>query len=109
VETRRVRQEVARLRSDVAALSVERAGLVEEARRLREDPAAIEAVARRELGLLRPGELLVFVRGSSDAWGSTAENAENTGGDRPRRTLRTPEGLTAENAENTEGIDRRER
>jgi cell division protein FtsB len=32
------------------------------ARRLREDPSAIEAVARRELGLIKPGEKLFIVR-----------------------------------------------
>jgi cell division protein FtsB len=36
--------------------------LREEARRLREDPAALEEAARRDLGLLRPGETLVVVR-----------------------------------------------
>jgi cell division protein FtsB len=33
-----------------------------QARRLRNDPATIEAVARGELGLVRPGEILVTVR-----------------------------------------------
>lgn len=36
--------------------------LREEARRLREDPAAIEEVARRELGLIKPGEKLFILR-----------------------------------------------
>jgi cell division protein FtsB len=36
--------------------------LREEARRLREDPAAIEDIARRELGLMRPGEKLFIIR-----------------------------------------------
>lgn len=36
--------------------------LREEARRLREDPAAIEEIARRELGLIRPGEKLFIIR-----------------------------------------------
>jgi len=31
-------------------------------RRLREDPALIEAIAREELGFIRPGELLFIVR-----------------------------------------------
>ncbi|HUE87307.1 MAG TPA: septum formation initiator family protein [Vicinamibacterales bacterium] len=34
----------------------------EEARRLREDPTAIEELARRELGLLKPGEKLFIIR-----------------------------------------------
>ncbi len=40
----------------------ENAQLREEARRLREDPAAIEDVARRELGLIRPGEKLFIIK-----------------------------------------------
>ena len=40
----------------------ENARLREEARRLREDPTAIEELARRELGLIRPGEKLFIVR-----------------------------------------------
>lgn len=38
------------------------ARLREDARRLREDPTAIEDLARRELGLIRPGEKLFIVR-----------------------------------------------
>src|SRR5262249_11110566 len=47
------------------ALSRQRAENVrlrEEARRLREDPAAIEEIARRDLGLIRPGEKLFIVK-----------------------------------------------
>ena len=38
------------------------ARLRDTARRLREDPATIEEVARRELGLIKPGEQLFIVR-----------------------------------------------
>ena len=38
------------------------AQLREDARRLREDPSAIEELARRELGLIKPGEKLFIVR-----------------------------------------------
>ena len=40
----------------------ENADLREEARRLREDPTAIEELARRELGLIKPGEKLFIVK-----------------------------------------------
>ena len=40
----------------------ENAELREEARRLREDPGAIEEIARRELGLIKPGEKLFIIR-----------------------------------------------
>jgi cell division protein FtsB len=36
--------------------------LREEARRLREDPSAIEELARRELGFIKPGEKLFIIR-----------------------------------------------
>jgi len=36
--------------------------LREEARRLKEDPTAIEAIARRDLGLIKPGEKLIIVK-----------------------------------------------
>jgi cell division protein FtsB len=40
----------------------ENARLREQARRLQEDPSAIEELARRELGLIRPGEKVFIVR-----------------------------------------------
>jgi cell division protein FtsB len=48
-----------------ATLARERSGnarLAEQARRLREDPAAIEEVARRELGLIKPGEKVFIIK-----------------------------------------------
>ncbi len=43
-------------------LEADNARLREEARRLREDPSAVERIARRELGMARPGEVLVVVK-----------------------------------------------
>ena len=40
----------------------ENAQLRDEARRLREDPGTIEEIARRELGLIRPGEKVFIVK-----------------------------------------------
>jgi cell division protein FtsB len=45
----------------------ENARLREEARRLREDPAAIEEIAREELGLIKPGEKLFILRDAPPA------------------------------------------
>ena len=56
------RQEYQALEESLHGMRAENARLREEARRLREDPAAIEDIARRELGLLRPGEKLFIVR-----------------------------------------------
>ena len=47
-ELERIRQDNARLR--------------EHARRLKEDPSLIESLARKDLGLLRPGEVLFIIK-----------------------------------------------
>jgi cell division protein FtsB len=56
------RQEYRALEQSLERARQENARLREEARRLREDPAAIEDVARRELGLIKPGERLFIVK-----------------------------------------------
>jgi cell division protein FtsB len=50
------------LEQSLAASRSENAQLREEARLLREDPATIEEIARRELGLIRPGEKLFILK-----------------------------------------------
>jgi cell division protein FtsB len=47
----------------IARQRAENALLRETARRLAEDPTAIEEVARRELGLIKPGEKVFIIRG----------------------------------------------
>ena len=57
-------------RSVSAALAQERhenARLREEIRRLRDDPARIESVAREDLGLMRPGEVLFILHDEKPA------------------------------------------
>ncbi|MGH9254752.1 MAG: FtsB family cell division protein [Vicinamibacterales bacterium] len=56
------RQRYRSLEQSLADSRAENARLREEARRLREDPATIEEIARRELGLIRPGEKLFIIR-----------------------------------------------
>ena len=59
----RARQDNARLAAEVAAKQDENGRLSEQARRLRgADPTAIEEIARRELGLIKPGERLFIIR-----------------------------------------------
>ncbi|MGH9959122.1 MAG: FtsB family cell division protein [Pyrinomonadaceae bacterium] len=58
----RARQEYEALELSLARSRGENARLREEARRLREDPVAIEEIARRELGLMKPGERLFIIR-----------------------------------------------
>ena len=59
MQARRDYEQVERL---LAQARAENARLREESRRLRDDPAAIEELARRELGLIRPGEKLFILR-----------------------------------------------
>jgi cell division protein FtsB len=58
----RARQEYDQLAATIASERAENARLREQARRLKDDPAAIEEVARRELGLIRPGERLFIIK-----------------------------------------------
>lgn len=58
----RARQEYTELAAAIARQRAENARLRDEARRLREDPSAIEEIARRELGLIRPGEKVFIVK-----------------------------------------------
>jgi cell division protein FtsB len=62
VATIRARKQYDGLGADLARLRSENAGLRDEARRLREDPDAIEEIARRELGLMSPGEKLFIIQ-----------------------------------------------
>ena len=58
----RARHEYDDLSTSIARQRAENAKLRETARRLREDPAAIEEIARRELGLIKPGERVFIVK-----------------------------------------------
>lgn len=62
--TLRARREYDAVQAEVLRLQTENRELREQARRLKDDPAAVEDAARRELGLIRPGETLVIVRNS---------------------------------------------
>ena len=56
------RKQYDELAATLARERADNARLREEARRLREDPAAIEEIARRELGLIRPGEKVFIIK-----------------------------------------------
>jgi cell division protein FtsB len=62
LETVKKRQEFQVLEQSIQRARAENARLREEARRLRSDPTAIEDLARRELGLIRPGEHLFILK-----------------------------------------------
>jgi cell division protein FtsB len=56
------RREYSALERSLERARAENAELRDMARRLREDPSAIEEQARRELGLIKPGEVLFIVK-----------------------------------------------
>ena len=58
----RARQEYDELSASIARQRAENARLRDMVRRLREDPSTIEEIARRELGLIRPGERVFIVK-----------------------------------------------
>jgi cell division protein FtsB len=58
----KARRDFAGVETALANAREENARLREQARRLREEPGAIEEIARRELGLIKPGEKLFIIR-----------------------------------------------
>jgi|SRR5215203_5804607 len=71
VQTLRARRQHEELVGAIDRLRADNASLREEARRLRTDPAAIEALARQELGLIRPGEMLFIIKDTKPAQPAT--------------------------------------
>jgi cell division protein FtsB len=63
VERLRERQRFNDVQTALETMRQENAALREQARRLREeDPATIESAARRQLGMIKPGEVLFIVK-----------------------------------------------
>ena len=61
LEMMKKRQEYYALEQSLQRSLVENARLREDARRLKEDATAVEDLARRELGLIKPGEKLFII------------------------------------------------
>ena len=62
MDTMRARRESAELAARVQQLRDENRALLERARKLDKDPGTIEMLAREELGLIRPGEVLFILK-----------------------------------------------
>ena len=62
VERLRAGEQFREARAELDRLRLENARLREHARRLSEDPSLIESLARQDLGLLRPGEILFIIK-----------------------------------------------
>jgi len=58
----RARRQGDELAATISRQRAENARLREQARRLQDDPSAIEEVARRELGLIKPGEKVFIIK-----------------------------------------------
>jgi cell division protein FtsB len=66
-QTLRARKQHQELVAAIERLRAENTRLRDEARRLRSDPGTIEALARQELGLIKPGEMLFIVKDAKPA------------------------------------------
>lgn len=58
----RAKEEFAKAAAELDRLRQENAAMREMKRRLQDDPSMIEAIAREELGLIRPGEMLFIIK-----------------------------------------------
>jgi cell division protein FtsB len=56
------RQEYQKVSESLRRLNIDNDDLIDEARRLRSNPLALEDEARRQLGLIKPGETIITVR-----------------------------------------------
>jgi cell division protein FtsB len=59
------------LLDSIKSLQRENRSLFNHRNRLREDPTSIESIARRELGLIRPGEIVFIVKDRLPSTGKT--------------------------------------
>jgi cell division protein FtsB len=58
---RRTKLEIERVQKDISRLAKENAELSDEVKSLKTDPHKIESIARDELGLAKPGEVIIKI------------------------------------------------
>ncbi|MGH9744264.1 MAG: FtsB family cell division protein [Candidatus Acidiferrum sp.] len=58
---RRTQGEITKVKADITHLNKENAALDEERKALKSDPRLIEKIARDDLGLARPGEIIIRI------------------------------------------------
>jgi len=58
---RRTQQEIKKTKADIELLNKENAQLADEVKDLKSDPRKIEKIARDELGLAKPGEVIIKI------------------------------------------------
>ena len=71
LESRRAERSHDNLLDSIKSLQRENRSLINHRNRLREDPTSIESIARRELGLIRPGEIVFIVKDRLPSTGKT--------------------------------------
>jgi cell division protein FtsB len=67
---RRSEKQIGELRGQIEQLNKENQDLIEHVKALKSDPEAIEKIAREEMGLARPGEMIFKMPPTSPAPGS---------------------------------------
>ena len=65
-ESMNARRQYGELHASLDQIRRENAALREEMRRLKEDPATLESLARQELGLIKPGEIVFILKDLKD-------------------------------------------
>ena len=68
------RQRIATEQAAINEMSATNDAMTDDIRRLREDPAAVEELARDELGLIKDGELLIIMRDTPSVSPSTTDS-----------------------------------
>jgi cell division protein FtsB len=58
IAMRRTQKEIEQIRGDIGRINDENKSLADQVNSLKTDPRAIERIAREEMGLARPGELI---------------------------------------------------
>ncbi|HKV24424.1 MAG TPA: septum formation initiator family protein [Candidatus Acidoferrum sp.] len=58
---RRTQTEIKKVKADLTQLAKDNAALAQETQALKSDPRLIEKIARDELGLARPGEIIIRI------------------------------------------------
>lgn len=66
MESMHAQRQYRELGASLDRLRRDNANLRDEARRLKEDPATIESLAREQLGLIRPGEIMFILKDLKD-------------------------------------------
>jgi cell division protein FtsB len=83
-ETLRARRDFNAAVAELSRLQYENATLAATIRRLQQDAPTIEDVARADLGLIRPGEILVVVKASTNRGEETTPAAAKTANEETR-------------------------